>query len=96
MKSALRLLLSTLWLVPFTPQTVTAQDLVPAGFGQLGSKVKAGDTLHVADAAGSEIIGKMADLSPSALALIRLLDSPGVFSIRDNRLATGSGESGNY
>jgi len=60
---------TVLLLLTATPRVVTGQEIA-GSFEQLRVLVKAGDQVRVTDATGRETTGKIADLSPTALALL--------------------------
>ena len=62
-------------LVAFLPIRAVAQEPVQS-FDQLKTRLKVGDTIHVTDAQGREIKGKVRGLGPSALTLDR--DGPAI------------------
>jgi hypothetical protein len=60
---------AVLLMLTAAPRVVTGQE-VAGSFEQLRVLVKAGDKVRVTDATGRETTGKIADLSPTALALL--------------------------
>jgi len=60
---------TVLLMLTAAPRVVSGQEIA-GSFDQLRVLVKAGDKVRVADATGHETSGKIADLSPTALALI--------------------------
>src|SRR5687767_4686185 len=61
--------ITTVFLMLAVVPRVTGQEIA-GSFDQLRVLVKAGDRVRVIDATGRETTGKIADLSPSALALL--------------------------